>query len=116
MRTGRWHNRHRLEYTLFAKENGVRVKTLVPLLFFCPVAFSGENSELVERFVSAFNQKDVDAMLEVSAPDIRWMSVSEDRLSIETSTHAELRAAMAGYFESFPDASPSLPRSAVMNH
>lgn len=80
----------------------MRAKTLVPLLFLCQVAFAGENTERVEQFLSAFNQQDVDAMLEFSAPDMRWMSVSGDRVSVETSTHAELRAAMAGYFESTP--------------
>jgi len=82
----------------------MRTITLVPFLLFCQVAFAGENAELVERFVSAFNHHDVDAMLEFSAPDIRWMSVSGDRITTETSTHAELRDAMAGYFESVPAA------------
>ena len=80
----------------------MRVKTLIPLLFLCQVAFAGENTELVERFVSAFNQQDIDAMLEFTAPDMRWMSVSGDRISTETSTRTELRDAMAGYFESTP--------------
>jgi len=80
----------------------VRAKTLVPLILFCQVAFAADNGELVQRFVSAFNQHDVDAMLELSASDMRWMSVSEDRITIETSTHAELRAAMEGYFENTP--------------
>jgi len=82
----------------------VRVKTLVPLIFVCQVASAGDNAELVEQFVSAFNQHDVDAMLEFSAPDMRWMSVSGDQISTETSTHAEFRAAMAGYFENTPGA------------
>jgi len=82
----------------------VRVKTLVPLILFCQVAFAGDNGELVQRFVSAFNQHDVDAMLELSAPDMRWMSVAGDRISIETSTHDELRTAMTGYFENTPGA------------
>lgn len=86
------------------KEYGMRAKTLVPLLFFCQGVFAGDNSELVERFVSAFNQQDLDAMLEFSAPDMRWMSISGSRISVETSTHAELRAAMAGYFENTPGA------------
>ncbi len=82
----------------------MRVSALVPWVFFCQFAFAGENTEVVERFVSAFNEHDVDAMLEFAAPDMRWMSVSGDRISVETSTHAELLAAMAGYFESTPGA------------
>ena len=82
----------------------MRARAWVPWVFFCQFAFAGENTEVVEGFVSAFNEHDVDAMLEFAAPDMRWMSVSGDRISVETSTHAELRAAMAGYFESTPGA------------
>jgi hypothetical protein len=78
--------------------------TLISLLFSCQVAFAGENAETVERFIAAFNQHNVDAILELSAVDMRWMSVSGEQISIETSTHAELREAMGGYFESTPSA------------
>lgn len=87
-----------------ARENGVRAIILASLVFSCQVAVAGENAGLVERFVAAFNQQDVDAMLEFSTADLRWMSVSGDRISIETSTHAALRDAMTGYFESTPGA------------
>ena len=32
-------------------------------------------AHLVVAFVEAFNQHDVDAMLDLSHPDVRWMSV-----------------------------------------
>jgi hypothetical protein len=93
-----------LTEALGAKENKVRVKTLVSLLFLCQFAFAGENADPVERFVSAFNQHDVNGMIELTTPDVRWMSVSGKQISIEASTHAELSAAMTGYFESTPGA------------
>lgn len=82
----------------------MRATKLVPLIFLCQVAFADENAELVKGFIEAFNQHDVDAMLESSAADLRWMSVSGDQVAIQTSTHTELREAMSGYFESTPGA------------
>jgi len=78
--------------------------TLISLFFSCQVIFAGENADTVERFIAAFNQHNVDVMLELSAVDMRWMSVSGEQISIETSTHAELREAMGSYFESTPSA------------
>lgn len=63
---------------------------------------AGRNAESVERFVAAFNQQDIDAMLDLAAQDVRWMSVAGDQLSIETSTRHQLREAMTGYFASTP--------------
>jgi len=74
------------------------------LFFSCQVIFAGENADTVERFIAAFNQHNVDVMLELSAVDMRWMSVSGEQISIETSTHAELREAMRSYFGSTPSA------------
>ena len=82
----------------------MRATTLISLLFACQITFAGENAETVERFIAAFNQHNVDAMLELSAVAVRWMSVSGEQISMETSTHAELREAMGGYFESTPGA------------
>lgn len=67
-------------------------------------AVAGRNSENVERFVEAFNEHDIDAMLDLAAEDVRWMYVAGDQLSIETSTRLQLREAMAGYFASTPGA------------
>ena len=41
-------------------------------------------------------------MMDLAAPDMRWMSISGQQIAIETSNHAELRKAMLSYFESSP--------------
>ena len=78
--------------------------TILVLILFNQTANAGESSKTVERFIQAFNRHDVDAMLELSAVDLRWMSISGQEISIETSTHAELREAMSDYFASTPSA------------
>lgn len=67
-------------------------------------ALASSNTETVERFVDAFSDHDVDAMLERTTDDVHWMSVSDDRLSIEASGREDLREAMTAYFSSTPSA------------
>lgn len=80
-----------------------RVFVLVFLLGSEGVLASSE-TEVVEGFVSAFSDHDIDAMLEWTTDDVRWMSVSGASLSIETAGRDALREAMAGYFSSTPSA------------
>ena len=82
----------------------MRTITIVTLFCLFQLAHAGENAERVGGFVAAFNQQDIDAMLELAATDLRWMSVSGDQVAVETSTHAELRTAMESYFETTPGA------------
>ena len=62
------------------------------------------NKETVENFVEAFNRHDIDAMLELTTDDLRWISVTNEQLSIEASNQGELREAMASYFATTPSA------------
>jgi len=81
---------------------------LIALLIIPQVVMAGGNVETVERFIEAYNQHDVEAMLELSAPDIRWMSVSGQRISVQASDRIELGDAMASYFTSIPEARAEL--------
>lgn len=86
----------------------------IPLLlcFFCqsalPVDPSGDLAGgltgKVRQFVEAFNQKDVDAMLFIAAEDMSWMSISNQKLELETASRAKLRESMLAYFKSTPSA------------
>ncbi|MFT5140319.1 MAG: hypothetical protein ACI9H8_000469 [Lysobacterales bacterium] len=59
-------------------------------------------TDQVKRFVDAFNEQDVSAMLVLTTHDVRWMSVNGDQVSVETSSSTELRQAMLDYFQSRP--------------
>ncbi len=59
---------------------------------------------LVRRYTEAFNAHDVDAMLALAHPDVEWMSVMGDKVSVDARGHEALRAAMEDYFRSLPTA------------
>lgn len=74
------------------------------LLLLSPAAFAGGNSAIIERYVEAFNQHNVEEMLDLAAEDVAWMSVAGGRLSVATSTRDQLREAMTDYFRNTPGA------------
>ncbi|MDT8408404.1 MAG: nuclear transport factor 2 family protein [Wenzhouxiangellaceae bacterium] len=82
----------------------------IPMLVFFGLLLPAQSiaccgiAKTVERFVEAFNQRDVDQMLTLVATDLRWMNVTSDQLLVEASTQVELREAMVAYFNSTPGA------------
>lgn len=81
---------------------------LFGLLFFPIACAADEPADTVSRFVDAFNAHDVDAMLELAADKIRWMSVAGDKAVVEAAGHDELRSSMTDYFSSVPSARSKL--------
>jgi ketosteroid isomerase-like protein len=67
-----------------------------------------QNVQVVRQFTEAFNNHDVDAMLEFAHPDIEWGSVQGDTLSMEAAGHAELRQGMDSYFSALPSVRSSI--------
>lgn len=65
-------------------------------------------AEVVERYLDAYNDHDVDAMLEFVHPDIQWLSIDGDRVRIETDGTEALAQAMRGYFEAVPSTRSSI--------
>lgn len=78
----------------------VALTILAPALF----AHAGERSfgDIVRQLLAAYNDHDVDAMLEVFAGDVRWLSVAGPVISIESEGQADIAAAMHSYFKSRP--------------
>jgi uncharacterized protein (TIGR02246 family) len=69
-----------------------------------------EARQVVERFFEAFNRHDPEAMLTFVHPDVQWLSVEGDRISVEAAGQAAVREAMQGYFSSFPSVRSSAER------
>ena len=86
------------------------VSTLLLLSFFHPV-YADNNSTVVKQFVSAFNDKDIDAMLALVDPNMKWMSISGDKVATETNSQDALKTAMQGYFKSMPSARSEIRHS-----
>ena len=84
--------------------NGRNLHATLALLFFsCPAA-AGEftPAEIVGQLDAAYNDHDVDAMLQLYSDDVRWMSLAGAEITTEAKGLDEIEAAMQAYFKSQP--------------
>lgn len=56
----------------------------------------------VEAFMAAYNDHDVEAMLELVHPEVQWLSVEGDSIHVEADGASALGRAMRAYFTSTP--------------
>ena len=61
-----------------------------------------ENEERVQAYVVAFNNKDVESMLEMVTEDVQWIYITGDKLTVEAKGKPALRKSLTGYFRSAP--------------
>jgi len=92
---------------LIADERGRVVFALLACVLVSS-AWAQSPDEVVERYMSAYNDHDVEAMIELVHPDIQWLSIDGDRISVETDGAAALAEAMRGYFEAVPSTRSSI--------
>lgn len=64
--------------------------------------------EVVERYVAAYNDHDIEAMLDLVHPDVQWLTIDGDRIRVETDGADALAEAMRGYFEAVPSTRSSI--------
>lgn|GEM_PF-651255 len=57
-----------------------------------------DNAEIISRYVTAYNQKNLTEMMKYTTHNIHWMSVSNNNVSVETKSKAELTKALKGHF------------------
>ncbi len=57
---------------------------------------------LVERFIAAFNAHEISSMLALVSPDVQWLSVDGDSVTVQTNSEEELANGLGSYFESVP--------------
>ncbi len=82
-------------------------KYIFALLLLCPTSINAERTtqtqeRIVREYVEAFNQKDVASMLKYAVEKIHWMSVNEEKITVETKGKKALSEALQGYFKSVP--------------
>jgi len=65
-------------------------------------ALAREPGDVVERYMAAYNDHDLEAMLALTHPEIQWLSINGDELRVETEGRDALGQALRGYFESVP--------------
>jgi len=78
------------------------ILTAAILMSFCCLvsATQNDNSMVVKSFINAYNQQNVSLMTSKMTDDIKWMSISDDTIIIETNSKATLSHAMTSYFAS----------------
>lgn len=71
-------------------------------------ARAGQPGELVERYLAAYNDRDVAGMLEFVHPDIQWLSIAGDEVRVEADGAEALGESLRGYFEAVPSTRSSI--------
>jgi hypothetical protein len=66
------------------------------------------NEQRVRDYVTAFNERKIETMLDMVTDDIQWLSVVGDRITVETDGKVKLRESMTAYFKSIPTAKSEL--------
>jgi len=82
-------------------------------LFLVACSRQSSSINIVEDYVDAYNQHDIEEMLEYLSEDVRWMSVTGDSVAVETTGKPELKTALEGYFKGLPSARSELQHIAV---
>lgn len=76
---------------------------LVAAVYSCSQETDPQPPDALVQFYEAFNNHDVEAMLELSHDDIRMYSVSGPRISTDIDGKEELRTWLTNYFEEYPE-------------
>lgn len=69
----------------------------------------------VKQYIAAYNAADIEGMQILMADNIRWMSVSDDNVAVETENKQQLTQAMSQYFQSAGTQSEMLQSHTVGN-
>lgn len=94
----------------------MKVRTLFPALLGLMVLATPARAiepppdiaERVSQFIAAANAQDVETMVTATAPNLRWMSLEQDKLVVEVTGQEDLRSWLQGYFNATPDARSEL--------
>ena len=85
----------------------MRSETIGVILALCVNAASAQvptATEVVEAYVAAYNEQDVESMLSLVTEDVRWMTVDGVRIRLESVGKEALGAGVAAYFTNLPSA------------
>ena len=72
-----------------------------------PPLASGENVQVINELMAAFNAHDADKMRSYWHSDVTWMEVAAQQARVATSSSAQLHTEMIAYFEAYPSVSSS---------
>ncbi len=83
------------------------VRNLISIVFCSAISIAAMAQEsiadyqkgIVEDYIAAFNQHDLDAMMEMVADNVQWLTIDGDNIIKEANSKEELRGIMVKYFE-----------------
>ncbi len=77
------------------------------IYFFSAQAFAQSQATINEaaiarKFIAAFNERNINAMISMTATDVKWITIAGDKLTTQTGDQAALRTFLEGYFKTCP--------------
>jgi hypothetical protein len=82
---------------------------LLAAMLFSQISHANEAQvSAVKQFVEGFNQKNVQSMQSHTTDDVKWFSISEGAMALETSDKEELGEAMQNYFSGYSNANAKI--------
>lgn len=78
-----------------------------------PPPAAGDNVQVVNGVMAAFNAHDADKMLDYWHPDVTWIELSGAQASTVTTSARQLHDEMIAYFEAYPSVKSSLESVSV---
>lgn len=91
----------------------MKVTWLIVLLSW-PVCVTATPTKQVELFIDAYNQHDIEKMLEKTSEQVKWLYNINDKLLLETEGKDALRAAMVEHFKQQTHARSLIKRSLTL--
>ncbi len=79
-----------------------------------PPPAAGDNVNVVNGLMAAFNAHDADKMRDYWHPDVTWIELSGEQASKVTTSAQQLHGELVAYFEAYPTVSSSL-ESIIVN-
>lgn len=73
----------------------------------------GDNVEVVNGLMAAFNEHDAEKMRDYWHSDVTWIEISGQQASVVTSSAAQLYRELVAYFDAYPTVSSSLENVSI---
>jgi len=94
---------------------------LIKLLFLCtifvaPLCQASSAGQIVKKFVLAYNQQDVDGMLNLATDDLTWLFFKDNQLQVMTSGKAQMKEELLKDFKNKKGGRSELRKMFALNN
>ncbi len=78
------------------------------------IAMTDEATNILDRYINAYNDRDIDAVMSTMADSIRWMAVDGDELAVRADGRTAVRESLENGFTLLPSARSRLLQTQTM--